>query len=244
MSYGLRTTDGSAGVPHWSWENDTDTGFYRIGSNNVGAAANGAKVWEWDTNGIALASGKTFEFGDGTSMDTASKLVKLDEIVLSEAQATLPFTSIPATYRSLLVVASVRGDAVSARVNVRFQANSDTGSNYDHQLKYVNDTTFAASNGAATNAPVVGWTPAASSPSGHFGLLKLFIEGYASTAKDKVIQTETAMKAGTAVTDFWAADGWVVWQTTGTAISGVTLTLASGNFDVGCVATLYGVGTV
>lgn len=59
MGYLLSLSDGSAALPAVAWENDLDTGFYRIGANNIAAAANGAKVWEWNETGLTIAAGKT-----------------------------------------------------------------------------------------------------------------------------------------------------------------------------------------
>jgi hypothetical protein len=74
-TFGVRAPDGSAAIPQISFANDTDSGLYHIGANNVGAAAAGAKVWEWGTGGLTLASGKTLTFGDGTTQSTAPAIV-------------------------------------------------------------------------------------------------------------------------------------------------------------------------
>lgn len=60
MTGALKVSNGSAAAPAIVPGSDTDTGFYRIGANNIGAAANGALVWDWSTAGITLASGKVF----------------------------------------------------------------------------------------------------------------------------------------------------------------------------------------
>lgn len=49
----LRCADGSVAAPAYSFTSDTDTGFYRIGANNVGLAIGGSKVL--DINGTTLA---------------------------------------------------------------------------------------------------------------------------------------------------------------------------------------------
>ena len=58
MTAQLKVANGSAATPAIAPGSDTDTGLYRIGANNMGAAANGALVWDWGTGGITLASGK------------------------------------------------------------------------------------------------------------------------------------------------------------------------------------------
>lgn len=43
----VRGTDGSVGLPAFSFTNDTDTGFYRIGSGELALSLNGAKYFDW-----------------------------------------------------------------------------------------------------------------------------------------------------------------------------------------------------
>jgi hypothetical protein len=47
-------SDGTASAPSISFANDTDTGIYRIGANNLGIAANGAKVLDVSTSGLGV----------------------------------------------------------------------------------------------------------------------------------------------------------------------------------------------
>jgi hypothetical protein len=46
--------DGTVSAPSISFVNDTDTGFYRIGANNLGVTANGAKVLDVGTSGLGV----------------------------------------------------------------------------------------------------------------------------------------------------------------------------------------------
>ena len=76
--------DGTVGVPALSFTSDTDTGLYRIGANNLGIAANGAKVLDIGTVGLALTGTLT-----ATSMITAG---------LSDANAQVGIGSISSGY--------------------------------------------------------------------------------------------------------------------------------------------------
>lgn len=50
-----RGPDGAVGQPGWSFVNDTDTGLYRIGSNNLGVSVGGTKVLDLNaTNGSSV----------------------------------------------------------------------------------------------------------------------------------------------------------------------------------------------
>src|SRR4051812_9058670 len=66
--------------------------------------------------------------GGGGSSDFG----RITETVLGSAQATIPFSSIAATYRHLKIIITGRGDtAVNNFCRVRLRLNSDSGANYD-----------------------------------------------------------------------------------------------------------------
>jgi len=46
--------NGAAGTPSLTFDSDDDTGLYRIGANNIGVAANGAKVLDIATTGLGV----------------------------------------------------------------------------------------------------------------------------------------------------------------------------------------------
>jgi hypothetical protein len=48
------SADGSAAAPVYSFLSDPDSGFYRIGANNVGLALNGAKVVDYAATGVTF----------------------------------------------------------------------------------------------------------------------------------------------------------------------------------------------
>jgi hypothetical protein len=50
----LLTGNGTVGAPSHSFTSDTDTGLYRIGADNIGIAANGTKIVDIATTGVAV----------------------------------------------------------------------------------------------------------------------------------------------------------------------------------------------
>lgn len=54
MSYGIKGQDGSAALPAWTFANDTNTGVYRIGSDNLGVAVGGSKILDIGAAGLAV----------------------------------------------------------------------------------------------------------------------------------------------------------------------------------------------
>ena len=60
MTAPLKAANGSAAAPSYTFGSDTNTGFYRVGSDSVGLGLGGANTVTFDTDGITLASGDKF----------------------------------------------------------------------------------------------------------------------------------------------------------------------------------------
>jgi microcystin-dependent protein len=54
ITAGFKGASGSVGLPMYAFSSDPDTGMYRIGANNVGISANGAKVLDIATTGLTV----------------------------------------------------------------------------------------------------------------------------------------------------------------------------------------------
>lgn len=72
----VQVGNGAVGRPSFTFLNDPDSGFYRIGANNIGAAVNGAKVLDIGTAGL-----------DVTGRLSATTLVYVNET--SDADVTI-----------------------------------------------------------------------------------------------------------------------------------------------------------
>jgi hypothetical protein len=69
----LLAADGTEGAPGIAFNSDTDTGFYRIGANNLGFSANGLKIGEFGTSGWTfgrVSTANTHTFNTNTSTQT------------------------------------------------------------------------------------------------------------------------------------------------------------------------------
>ena len=73
---GITIPNGSAAVPALNFAGNGDAGFYNVGGDNIGFAANGAAVYSMNTDGITLESGKGLFVG-GTG--SANKLDDYEE---------------------------------------------------------------------------------------------------------------------------------------------------------------------
>jgi len=72
----LNIGNGSASTPGLNFAGNGDAGFYNVGGDNIGFAANGAAVYSMNTDGITLESGKGLFVG-GTG--SANKLDDYEE---------------------------------------------------------------------------------------------------------------------------------------------------------------------
>lgn len=69
---GIISGDGTVALPAYSFVSDPDTGFYRIGANNIGVAANGAKVLDIATTGLSVTGSVTVSSGFTVSAGAVS----------------------------------------------------------------------------------------------------------------------------------------------------------------------------
>lgn len=51
-------TGGNASNPRISFDGDTDTGFWRIGADNIGVSVGGSQLADWSSTGLNMATGK------------------------------------------------------------------------------------------------------------------------------------------------------------------------------------------
>ena len=147
---------------------------------------------------------------------------------LSSSAASVTFSSIPGTYKDLVLV--VAGTANGSSAYLRF--NSDTGTNYSFTRLYANNANAAGSYSGSTQS---------SMEVGGIFLYQsnaiLSIMNYANTTTYKtVVGRSNATQSGAA--NYGASVG--LWRST-SAITSVTY-MADVSMDIGSTFTLYGIG--
>jgi len=155
---------------------------------------------------------------------------------LSSLAASVSFSSIPSTYRSLqLRCQQNRSNATGSR-DIYVQFNSDTGTNYTSHLIYgTGSAVSAVSSDAATYGTIFG----ATDPTG-VGSFIMDISDYASTTKYKTMFALGGMVQTSTPTGY-ASINSAAWKNTA-AITSITLTQQ--NYFVGSsqsIFSLYGV---
>jgi len=203
-----------------------------------------------DALGSALVagSGVTITPNDGADTITIAAsggggaLTKISETVTSGSQSSVTFSSIPGTYRDLLVVVTGRSTVSALNADVAIRFNGDTGSNYDHILQAQNNTGVAGGAAVTQTFGRMGWLVGATGPANLRSSGKITIYDYASTTFYKQWSSEEQyLRQGTTAGSVFAGSYVGDWRSTA-AITSITVFPDSGNFVDGTVATLYGVG--
>lgn len=167
-------------------------------------------------------------------MATTCKLIAKN--VLTSTATDIDFTSIPATYDDLLIVASTRTDNSGQTYGTqRLRLNSDTGSNYSYRFLEGNGAA-ATSGNSSTSFVFLGAAAGATATSSTFASLEIYIPNYAgSTNKSMSITNCHETNATTAYIDAVAA----LWSNTN-AITAVKIYTPE-NFQSGSSFFLYGI---
>jgi len=165
--------------------------------------------------------------------------VRIAQVVVGTAAATIDFTSIPAGYETLTLDVMGRGSDAAALVNLMCRLNADSGGNYDYQvIEGVGAATVIDANAQAATFWRLGGFSSAGATANKASVAHVVIPSYARTVFQKtMISTPLGVtsQTTTAITlDFTAG----VWRSTA-AINQITLLLSAGSFVTGTVATLY-----
>lgn len=153
----------------------------------------------------------------------------------SGGAATFAFTSIPATYTDLLVVASLRSDRASNSIdNGWIYLNSDTTSGNYTKRRLWGDGSAVYS---ATTYDLDYYVPGSTATASTFGNLYYYIPNYAgSNNKSFSVDSSQENNATIAINNFTAG----LWSSS-SAITSITFDLNNGNFVQYSTATLYGI---
>jgi hypothetical protein len=149
---------------------------------------------------------------------------------LGSATASITFSSIPATYTDLVLVANA-GDTANAGIYMQF--NGDTGTNYSY-TRLTGDGSSGTSQKTSTTAKTYVMGANLAVPSSVNGMFQLNIMNYANTTTYKTtIGTESIAAAGVVAKAF-------LWRST-SAITSILIADDGGNLLTNSTFTLYGI---
>lgn len=164
------------------------------------------------------------------------------DVTSTAAVASLsPSTTIPGTYKHLLLYMQAASDQPTAHIACLIRFNGDTGANYDWQILQADNNNSASatlSQSGAQTGGRIGLAPGSTVGTANgSGVVRIDIPNYATTTFNKLaISNSREIKTtGFAVVE----DTGVHWRSAA-AVTAVTLFPSSGNFVTGSRATLYG----
>jgi hypothetical protein len=108
----------------------------------------------------------------------------IDSEVLTASQASVTFSSIPATYTDLVLRISARTNRANATDFIRARFNGDTATNYSKTQLYGSGNAGAASNNnTGQTGTEVAWTDAANATADTYGNFEIYIPSYNAVQK-------------------------------------------------------------
>lgn len=225
-----------------------------LGAVTAGASVNvqhaGALIGAEPTlNFVDLSSLATWTITDDAAntrvlITPPASVVKLAEVSLSGSSASISFTAIPSTFRSLRIVASLRTDRGATGDVAAIRFNADAGANYWQELiETVGATstpvqeTAQTSIGATGAAPLI---PAGGAVAGRFGSLDLLIPNYAIASGIVAGTWQNAVQLAVAAGNTYFNCGGFQYAGTAPISQILIFPLVGPNFVAGSIATLYG----
>ena len=159
--------------------------------------------------------------------------VPLATLTLASADGSITFSSIPASYRDLILVVEASHSSTAADYDLHLQLNGDAGSNYSYVSMYGLGSGSGASFSGTAAFAVLG--NIAKSDRGYNAPNIIQIQDYSATDKHKTMlcrYNSSAYIVGASASR---------WANT-TAVNSITLTINTApNFKIGSTFSLYGV---
>lgn len=152
VSSGVTTLlpDGSVSAPALAFANDQTTGLYRIGASNVGFAAGGALIFDYNASRLALASGIALTMAGAAETITRAGIATTSTDALLATNTTGATSGVPVQYSPRLRLRGTAWDTSASETLDWFIENQPASAatptstlNFGHSL-----------NGAAATAPM------------------------------------------------------------------------------------------
>lgn len=165
---------------------------------------------------------------------------KLAQVNGTGASGVLEFSSIPATYRSLVLHLVGKGTDGSAQViRLTFESSPTSGA-YDNQTLVALNTSFSGAENIGANDFITLGTAPGNATANLFSAGEILLPEYANTSMFKCSLSRLAdfRAISSANLAFFNTVG--LWESTA-AIDRIRLTLAAGSWTTTSRATLYGI---
>lgn len=214
----------------------------------VGSAAQGDILYRNATGWVRLPGGTAGQLlqtnGPATNPTWATPsgggggaMALITSTKLAAAATNITFTSIPNTYKDLVITGQVRSSGAAATDPVKLQINADTAANYD----YHRENSFGAASGVAAVSIEIAEVSAAGGAATVANSFNMEICNYVGTDFHKMVRcySEVVYAAGGGNIIRTLASGR--WLST-SAVTSLKVFSVANNFVIGSVISLYGRG--
>lgn len=158
---------------------------------------------------------------------------KIQSTTLGSAAANIDFTSIGSSYTDLRLIITSTVSSAGQALRIRF--NSDTGTNYSYT--YLVGDGGGAGSARTTSSSFINLDSATSGNSTTIPTLYTFdIFSYAGSTFKTALLTNSGDRNGSG----FIANQVNLWRST-SAITAISIYVATGNLNTGTTATLYGI---
>jgi hypothetical protein len=155
----------------------------------------------------------------------------IDSTVLGSSSASVTFSSIPADYRDLVLVAEPEATTASAEeIRIELVINSDTGSNYSYVRMGGDGSSASSSSGTLSWVLFNGFLA-----DGERGIRIAQLMDYSATDK------HTTLLVRDSSTDVGRVEATAVRWANTSAVTSVEVRTRSGNYAAGSTFYLYGI---
>lgn len=212
-----------------------------------------------------MADKKISDFTEATSVDPndyleientggnsrkvkASKLgslVLLDSFTFTGSESTVTFSSIPGTFKDLILVFHGRSDRAGQALSafgIRFNGDTTAANYYSYFINAANTTVNASAAAASVGYALASDIPAATAPSGYSAMFEMRLVRYAGTTFQKSAISDLNFPQAATAAGHTQKRGAAHWLST-SAVTSVTLfDINSANFTAGSTVEIYGRG--
>lgn len=178
-----------------------------------------------------------------TVPEEVAGLYKIAEITLGGTSSAIDINTIPNTYRTLKIFASLRGDNAFTFVGALLNLNNNTAdAMYYRQYMQGNGAAVSAQESlAAANSRQIGLVAAATAPANSFSQLEITLGEYTS-GKFKTAEVRNAASWGGSTGTIFTRQSTLIFVSTA-QISRVALAPSAGLWVAGSCMSIYGLKT-
>lgn len=128
--------DGTAPVPGLTWEQDKDTGFYRIQANTIGFATNGTEMLRLDTTGLSTDLGVTHLGPGGLPLERWTWAWQPGMTIESTVVGTASYTTSTSDSSGILATGATSASSLGLRRSLNLVAGAVGGPHGAFDVRY------------------------------------------------------------------------------------------------------------